>query len=51
MIKINFRILEMVQATAYGDSFRIQIQQKQTEEKKSDKKKEDIREAHKGPGA
>ena len=32
-IKIKYRILQMVQASSYGDNFRIQIQQKPLEER------------------
>ena len=32
-IKAKFRVLEMVQASSYGDNFRIQIQQKNPEDK------------------
>ncbi len=32
-IKVKFRVLEMVQASSYGDNFRIQIQQKPIEDK------------------
>ena len=37
-IKVKYRVLEMVQATAYGDAFRIQIQQKPFEDKGGNKK-------------
>lgn len=33
-IKVKYRVLQMVQATSYGDNFRIQIQQKTQEERK-----------------
>ena len=41
-IKVKYRVLEMVQATAYGDNFRIQIQQKPVEENRPKKSSKSV---------